>query len=297
MSSGASPGAICRECRSTGSATLLAFVSAIGEPDPVRPDRDLLRTRGGTVLADARDRRGHGRLRRPAARRRRSRAAPSRRTAVPAAATCSAALSGPTPPPSTATQRLAEPGDTVTRDDLRANFLRRVVDGSGERADLDEVCAAQPRELRDHIRGNADACGSWPSSAAPTRWAKIGTPSSASRSARRESRPCANAFTITAPAPSSTTRAARSEQRVDRAGHVRRVANAVRQYAHATAETRSSSGHQGGSPRSSSSLIRICTARGELLAVAATCCRRQAERGLHDRADQHLLRRVERRPR
>ena len=33
-----------------------------GEPDPVRPDRDLLCTLGGTVLADARDRRGHGRL-------------------------------------------------------------------------------------------------------------------------------------------------------------------------------------------------------------------------------------------
>jgi len=72
-------------------------------------------------------------------------------------------LSGVVGPDASAEYRDAAPRrpvDTVTRDDLRAHFLRGVVDGSGERPDLDEVGAAESRQLGEEPWLDPDAVAS-----------------------------------------------------------------------------------------------------------------------------------------
>src|ERR671923_1588222 len=184
---------------------------------------------------------------------------PSRTTAC---STSAAAFSGPTPPLKTAVAGRA------------AAIAARTSSGSS---------ASRPKndpawtKSAPHIRVSpAKTAGATPTGrsrihrAAPTRCANRGTPSSAWRSIRNASSPCAKTLSISAVAPSFTARSARWSS--ESTGPVMLGAYSVPSgRTAATARTRSSRGHQSGFASSSSSFTSAAPPPANIAAVSATC--------------------------
>src|ERR671923_3802 len=184
---------------------------------------------------------------------------PSRTTAC---STSAAAFSGPTPPLKTAVAGRA------------AAIAARTSSGSSaSRPENDPAWTKSAPPIRATPAKTAGATPTGRSRihrAAPTRCANRGTPSSAWRSIRNASSPCAKTLSISAVAPSCTARSARSSS--ESTGPVMFGAYSVRSGSTAaTARTRFSKGHQSGFASSSSSFTSAAPPRANTAAVSATC--------------------------